>query len=163
MEVNGITLIVQVINFFVLLIVLKSVLYEPMVKAVGERKAAVAKMLAEAESLNAEARKLQSEYEKKLASSKEEALQIVATATAEAERQRTQIVEDAKAEAQRILDKARGEIERERATAMGDVRGRVVELSVEMASQLFRDTLTPDQHQKLVQQFNSKAATLHVG
>lgn len=162
-QVNVYTLLIQVINFIILFYALKSVLYEPMLKAIGERQGRIKVELDEAESVNREAVALKQQYDTKLKSVQQEGAEIIASANKEGERRKAELLEEARKEAQFLVEKGRTELTREQQQALSDLRGRVVDLSVEMASRLFRDTLTPDHHRALVEQFVKKAGQLNVG
>jgi len=161
-QVNVPTLVIQIVNFIILFFALKVVLYEPMLKAIAERKDKVKKELDEAESVNREAKALKEQYDVKLRGVQQEASEIVASANKEGERRKSDLVEEGRKEAHFLVEKGRTELVREQQQALGELRGRVVELSVEMATRLFRDALTPDQHRALVEQFLKRAGQLNV-
>lgn len=162
-SINVPTLIVEIINFLVLLAVLKVVLFGPLTRSIEEREAKIKGQLDEAEALNAAATSLKAEYEQKLREARQEAEQILATATKEGERLKSQLVTEGNQEKQRIIDKGHSEVARERQEAMASVRGMAVGLSVDMATQLFKDTLGPEHHRALVEQFVAKAEKIHAG
>lgn len=68
MELSWSTFIFEVINFLVLVWLLKRLLYRPVLNAIATRKKAVEETLAAAERVRAEARELQKTYEDRLAS-----------------------------------------------------------------------------------------------
>lgn len=162
-SINVLTLVIQIVNFSVLFLVLKKVLYEPMVRAIGERQARIRKELDEAEAINREAQALKEQYDSKLRNVQQEAAGLVASANQEGERRKSVLVDEGRAEAHHLLEKGRTELSREQQQVLSDLRGRVVEISVDMATRLFRDTLTPEQHSALVAQFLKKAEKLNVG
>lgn len=162
-SINVPTLVLQVVNFLILLFALKLVLYEPMVKAIGDRQGRIKRELDEAEAINRQATDLKQQYEAKLRDAHNEAASIIAAANQEGERRKAELGEEGRREAAFLVEKGRTELTREQQQAVGDLRGRVVELSVDMASRLFRDALTPEQHRALVEQFLKKAGQLHVG
>lgn len=162
-QINFWTLVLQIVNFAILLVALKAVLYEPMVRAIGDRQARIKKELDEAESLNRQARELKAQYEAKLKEAHQEAAGIIAAAHQEAERKKTELLEEGRREAHFLVEKGRNELQREQQQAMSDLRGRVVGLSVEMAGRLFRDALSPEQHRALIETFVKKADQIHVG
>ena len=162
-SINVPTLVIQIVNFIILLVALKAVLYHPMVKAISDRQGRIKKELDEAEALNREAKALKEQYEVKMREAHSEAASIVAAANQEGERWKAEIIEEARREAAFLVEKGRTELTREQQQALTDLRTRVVDLSVDMASRLFRDAVTPDQHRALVDKFLEKARTLHVG
>jgi F-type H+-transporting ATPase subunit b len=65
-ELSWTTFILEIINFLVLVWVLKRLFYAPIKRAIGERRAAIEKTLHDAESSKQEAQQLQSSYEGRL-------------------------------------------------------------------------------------------------
>lgn len=99
MQVDWITTVAQIINFLVLVYLLKRFLYGPIVAAMSRREEHITHRLDDAERLSASAQEKISEYRQKLQ---------------EFEQQRGLLIEDAKraGEAQRIhlMDELRGEV-----------------------------------------------------
>jgi F-type H+-transporting ATPase subunit b len=62
MQINWFTVIAQIINFFILVWLLKRYLYKPILNAIDERERKIAKQLNEAEAKKAEAKKEQAEF-----------------------------------------------------------------------------------------------------
>jgi F-type H+-transporting ATPase subunit b len=162
-SINVPTLIVEIVNFLILLSVLKVVLFGPLTRTIEEREAKIKGQLDEAEALNAAATSLKAEYEQKLRDARQEAEQIISSATKEAERIKFELVADGNREKQRLIDKGHNEVAREQQEAMAQIRSRVVGLSVDMATQLFKEALSPEQHRALVESFTVKAEQIHAG
>lgn len=162
-SINVPTLVIEVLNFIVLMTVLKAVLFGPLKRTLEERENKIKGQLDEAASLNAQAAALKAEYEQHLRDARQEAEQILAGATKEAERIKQDLVAEGNQEKQRLIDKGHSEVAREHQEAMAQIRGRVVGLSVDMASQLFKEALTPEQHRSLVESFVAKAEQIHAG
>ena len=66
MELNWSTFILEIINFLVLVWILKRFLYKPVLNVIARRRAGIEKSLAEAEKMRAEARALEEEYQGRL-------------------------------------------------------------------------------------------------
>jgi F-type H+-transporting ATPase subunit b len=163
MSFNIPTLVVQITNFLILLIVLKIVLFQPMVEAVGERERRIKKALDEADALNREAQGQKDQYDVRMKEARQEAAAMVNAATQEGERLKNELVEEGRKEASHLVDKGRSEVARERQDAMAGIRGQVVNLSAEMASQLLRGSMTADEHRRMAEEFVKKAERLHAG
>ena len=67
MELNWSTFVLEVINFLVLVWILKYFLYKPVLDVIARRRAGIEKTLADAGALNADASRLQRQYEGRLA------------------------------------------------------------------------------------------------
>jgi len=98
MLIDWFTVIAQVVNFLILVWLLKRFLYKPILDALDAREKGIAAELADADSKRAEAQKERDEFEKK---------------NEEFERQRAALLskakDEAKAERQRLLDEARAD------------------------------------------------------
>lgn len=100
MLIDWFTVIAQVVNFLILVWLLKRFLYQPILNAIDAREQRIATELADADAKMNEAAKQRNEFQKK---------------NAELEKQRNrylnQAIDDAKAEHQRLLEIARQESE----------------------------------------------------
>ncbi|MCX4186474.1 F0F1 ATP synthase subunit delta [Methylophaga sp. OBS4] len=67
MELNWSTFVLEIINFLVLVWLLKHFLYKPVREVIARRQAGIEKTLADAEARYAETRQLQQQYESRLA------------------------------------------------------------------------------------------------
>jgi F-type H+-transporting ATPase subunit b len=67
LELNWSTFVLEIINFLVLVWILKRFLYKPVLDMIARRRAGIEKTLADAEALHADAEKLQDQYEGRLA------------------------------------------------------------------------------------------------
>lgn len=65
MKVNWFTVIAQIINFLILVWLLKRFLYKPVLNAIAERERKIASQLSDAETKKAEARRERDEFEQK--------------------------------------------------------------------------------------------------
>src|ERR1700675_2768575 len=96
MLIDWFTVIAQVVNFLILVWLMKRFLYRPILNAIDAREKRIAKELADADAKKAEAQKERDEFQKK---------------NEEFDRRRaallTKATDEAKAERQRLLDEAR--------------------------------------------------------
>jgi len=67
LELNWSTFVLEIINFLVLVWILKRFLYKPVLDVIARRRAGIEKTLAEAEKLQVNAERLQEQYEGRLA------------------------------------------------------------------------------------------------
>jgi F-type H+-transporting ATPase subunit b len=82
-----------------------------------------------------------------------ESRERIQNAVSEGQRVAAEIREVARKEAQEMLARARVEIEIDRDKAQIQLRDEVVRLSMEIASKVVREELTPEKHRKLVDGF----------
>ena len=92
-------------------------------------------------------------YEAQIKRIEAESRERIQNAVSEGQRVAAEIREVARKEAQEMLTRARVEIEIDRDKAQLALRNEVVRLSMEIASKVVREELTPEKHRKLVDGF----------
>jgi len=150
------TIIIQIVNFFILLFFLNIFLFKPLKQAIKDREDKVRNTLDEAESINAEAEKLKEQYGQKLSQAKKEAQDIIQSAQDSAEKTKNEIIDDAKKEARYTTEKAVRDVEAMRAKEMDKVRAEAGNIAVNMAEKLLRESLDDKYQAALVQSFLDK-------
>lgn len=156
METLGLNLtgfIVHLINFIVLLVILRIVLYPPIVKMLDERQARIRESMERAEALRVESARAQEEVQRQLAEARGEGQRIIAQATEIANRLQRERQEAAEAEYQRILQRAQEDARREREQAFAELRAEVADLAVMAASRIINRQLDPAMQRQLVNEF----------
>jgi F-type H+-transporting ATPase subunit b len=145
------SIIIQAINFLLLLIILGKLLYKPLLGKMEERTQAIRKSLDEAQAARAEAQREREEHAAKLQAAYAEAQAIRAAALKEAGEEQRRLVEAARAEASRLVESARNEMAQEVTRARQDLRQEVVELAITAAERLIRKSLRDEDHRRIVQ------------
>lgn len=95
--IEPILLLAQIVNFLIILFVLKKLFYKPLVKMLEERKAKIAESLKNAEAI-----------EERLLQTEEKSTQIIK----EAQEQSQQLIEDARQQSEKIVELANAEAKR---------------------------------------------------
>ena len=151
-EINA-TLVAQVINFLILVVILTKVAYKPLMKILEERRAAIEGSIASAQKEREEAEAMKAEYKAQLSQARAEAQAIVAKAERTAKESRDAILADAKREQARMLASAREEIALEKQRALAELRREVVTLSTLAASKVLAENLDAQKNSALVERF----------
>ena len=134
-------LIAQIVNFTILLVVLRLVLYKPILKMLDDRKARISEGLNAAEIARAEAAQAQSNIEAQLQQARRDGQEVVAGAQQIA----TRIQAEAREQATRDREAA---LERDRAIA--ELRGEFADLTVSAAERVIGQSLDRDGHQRVI-------------
>jgi F-type H+-transporting ATPase subunit b len=145
------SIIIQAINFLLLLVILGKLLYKPLLGKMEERTQAIRKSLDEAQAARADAQREREEHAAKLQAAYAEAQAIRAAALKEAGEEQRRLVEAARAEASRLVESARNEMAQEVTRARQDLRQEVVELAITAAERLIRKSLRDEDHRRIVQ------------
>jgi F-type H+-transporting ATPase subunit b len=146
------SLIVQMINFLLLLFILWRLLYKPFVAKMEERSQAIKKSLEEAQAARAEAHAQREEHAAKIQAAYAEAQSIRATALQEASEEQRRLVEAARGEAARLVESARAEMAQDVRRARQDLQKEVADLSIAVAEKLIRRSLDDADHRRIVQE-----------
>lgn len=144
------SLIVQVINFVVLLVILTKLLYRPFLAKMEERTAAIRTSLDEAQAARAEAARQQEENEARLRTAHAEAAAIRAQALKDAAQEQRRLVDAARAEAQRLVDSAKAQLDADVRRAREELRREVADLATAVAEKLIRKSLRDEEHRRIV-------------
>lgn len=105
MQINWFTVIAQIINFIILIWLLKRFLYKPILKAIDERENKIAGQIKDAEALEAIAKKEQVEFAKKNETFDNEKKKLMDEAIAENNEERKKLHETARNEAIELRSK----------------------------------------------------------
>ena len=144
------SLIVQVLNFLILLFLLHRVLYRPLLARMNERTAAIKASLDEAQTARAEAARQQQQNAEALRAAYAEAASIRAAALKEAAEEQRKLVDAARAEAHRLVQDAKAQLDTDVRRAREELRREVADLAIGAAEKLVRRSLRDDDHRRIV-------------
>jgi F-type H+-transporting ATPase subunit b len=144
------SLIIQVVNFAILLFVLHRIFYRPFLAKMDERTEAIKKSLEEAQAARAEAARQQEENAARFAAAHREAAQIREQALREAADEARKQIESAQTQARKLVDDARTQMDAEVRRARDDLRREVADLATAVAEKLVRRSLREEDHRRIV-------------
>ncbi len=128
--INGPFLLAQIINFFVLLLLLQRFLYRPMLDMLESRKERIAEGLQAAELARQEAEAERARLQAKLDEERREAMNRIAAASQRGETLATEIEAGARQKEQEILASARDEAVREKERIIAEAQDQIAELAL---------------------------------
>lgn len=133
---NPFTLIFQIINFLVLMAILRRFLFKPVMAMVAKRQLEIQTATAEGERLRREATDVHAAAEKALAAAADAQARSLGEARAQAERERANALEETRRETAALLETARRDIEIERDKAADAMAKEAVAVGVKLSRQL---------------------------
>lgn len=148
-EINR-SLVIQLVNFLILLAVLTKLLYRPLMAALAGRTAAIKAQLAEAQAAREDAQRQLAGLEERLRAAQAEAQAVRDRALREAAEVRERLTAEARREAARLVETAQAQITQEVRRARTELRAEVGALATQVAERLIRKSLTDDDHQRIV-------------
>jgi len=144
------SLIIQILNFLILLAILYRLLYKPLLAKLEERSAAIKASLEAAEAARATAAKQQEENAERLRAAYAEAQAIRAAALKEAADEQRKLVDAARHEAQQLVASAKAQTEADIRRAREDLRREVSDIAIAVAEKLVRRSLRDQEHRAIV-------------
>ncbi len=151
-------LIIQLINFTIVLLVLKRFAYAPVFKILDARKAKIAEGVANSDKIKTQLAQTQADSQKILADAGELANKIIADARAAASRVTEQESQKAIAVAEQIIAKAREAAQQERAATLAELKREVGRLVVQTTLTVTGKVLTADDQRRLAEETQKQIA-----
>ncbi len=145
-------LLVQAINFLLLLWILQRFAYKPLLRIMDERSNRIRNDLDEARRLREEGERDRETYRTQLGRARDEARAILEEANTVAARIREQALGDAESQNTAMLQRARDEIAREKETAIAELRREVADLAIMAASHVVGRSLDDADRRRLVEE-----------
>src|SRR5450432_2377938 len=96
MPIDWFTVVAQVVNFLILVWLLKRFLFKPILRAIDEREKGIAAQLADAEAKNAESQKERADFQHKKEAFDQQRAALLKKATDEATAERQRLLEEAR-------------------------------------------------------------------
>lgn len=139
MHIDGWTILLQAVNFLILVWLLRRFLYRPVLAVIAERQAATERVRNEAEAARQAAEDARRTLEDQRATLPAERDRLIAAARAEAEAERAALLDRTRTEADHALEEARARLAEERAQALGALQRHAADLGTQLATRLLRD------------------------
>ena len=160
MGINLYGLIAQIVNFVLLLIVLRLVLYKPVLGMLDERSRRIKEGMSRADQVKQDAARAQEDLRVQMAEARRQGQEVVAQATQVGERLKEEARLDALRQAEQLIARARSEIEMERDRAIAELRNQFADLTVLAAGRVINRSLDKRAHEQLIQEILAESAAL---
>ena len=153
-EINA-TIIAQILNFLILVVLLRAVAYKPVARLLQQRSDKIKGDLDKAEADRKAAEQTLEQYKIQLADAHKKAQEIVDKANLTARQEHDAAVAETRKEIERMKQTAQAEIENERNRAFEDMKSQIVTLSLAAAGKVVSKNLDTKENDKLVNDFIS--------
>ena len=151
--VNPVTLIAQICNLFIQLLVVKIFFLDKIKAILDQRREAADKQITDAEAAKAEAMAIKETYEKNMAESKAKADDLLMNAQRTANARSEEIIGQAQAAAAQIKSKASADIEMEKKKAINDAKNEISGLAMAIAGKVVERELNSADQTDLIDRF----------
>jgi F-type H+-transporting ATPase subunit b len=157
------TLLAQIINFAILLVLMYLVAYKPIMRMFDERSRKIKESMEQTESIKEQAAHAEEEAEQRIEAAGKEGQELVARAVRTGEDVRQQTQQEAKRDAELLIARARTEIQRERDEAIGDLRNEFADLTIKAAEKVIDRSLDKKAHRQIIDKVLKESTTLKKG
>jgi F-type H+-transporting ATPase subunit b len=150
--INLPVLLFQLVNFTFLLLVLRLLVYKPVLKMLDERRARIQEGLSAADRAREQAIEAERLAQEQIAAARREGQDIVANAQQIAQRLQEEGRAQALQQQETMLERARNEIQLERDAAIDHLRREFADLTISAAEKVIGQSLDRTAHQRLIDQ-----------
>ena len=161
-ELNS-TFFAQILNFLILVILLRAVAYKPVLKILKEREDRIAASIDKADADAAEAAKTLEAYKAELANARTKEQEIMDLAEKRASEEHEASIQATKREIEQMKKAAEQQMERERAHAVEQLKGEVVTLALAAAGKIVQKNLEKSDNDAIIGEFIAKLDAHKIG
>ena len=151
--VNPVTLVAQICNLFLQLLVVKIFFLDKIKAILDQRREAADKEITDAEAAKAEALAIKETYEQNMKEARARADDILTHAQRTATARGEEIISQAQQTAAQIKSKASSDIEMEKKKAINDAKNEISGLAMAIAGKVVARELTNADQEKLIDSF----------
>jgi F-type H+-transporting ATPase subunit b len=139
-----------IINFILLLIILRIFAWKPILSVIEKREKKIQDSIDRADEAQKEAEKKLQEHKELLEKLKRESVDIISLAKERAQKLQDEILKKAETDAKLMIGKAKNEITLEKEKALEEIKAKVADISVALASKMISKSINPDDHRELI-------------
>lgn len=152
-DINPTTIVFTLINTLLLFVLYRVFLHNKVMAMLEARREAINSEMNAAEQAQKDAAAVKTEYEQRLAESKEEAQKIVAEAVKRGGERESEIIANAENDARSIKARAEESIELEKRRALNEVKDQISEVVVLAASKVCEKEISEKDNAELIDSF----------
>ena len=153
MQIDWFTVVAQIVNFVVLLLLLRRFLYGPIIRTMDAREAEIRERLDDAERRRVEAEEAREHYRRQLREAEERREEMMAQAEQDVRQRRQELVEDAREDVEVLHRRWLHGLQREREAFARELRLRLAEQSLLVARQALRELAGADLDKRVTDVF----------
>jgi F-type H+-transporting ATPase subunit b len=158
--IDWFTIVAQIINFLILLWLLKRFLYKPIMNAMNEREKKITHRLTDAERAQAEAKDMAEQYRQRTAELENQRASLIQEARNEADSLRKDLLHQARQEVDEVQERWHRSIQQEKEAFLRDLYQRASQQTYEIARKALSDLANKDLETHVVENFLLKLKDL---
>lgn len=139
-----------IITFVLLVLVLRSIAWRPLLDALHKREEHIRGSIERAEQAKVEAEKLLDEHRSRLAQAESDVQRLLNEGKSLGEKLKDEIVVKANQQSQRMINQAKQEIERDKDAALSQLRSEVADLAIRATEKILDESLDEPRQRKII-------------
>lgn len=151
--VNPVTLIAQICNLFIQLLIVKIFFLDKIKAILDQRREAADKQITEAETAKSEALAIKKTYEQNMLEAKAKADDLLMTAQRTANSRSEEIISQAQQQAAQIKSKAAADIALEKKKALNEAKNEISDLAMAIAGKVVARELNAGDQADMIDRF----------
>ena len=151
--VNPVTLIAQICNLFIQLLIVKIFFLDKIKAIIDQRREAADKQITEAETAKSEALAIKKTYEQNMQEAKAKADDLLMSAQRTANSRSEEIIAQAQQQAAQIKSKAAADIELEKKKAINEAKNEISDLAMAIAGKVVARELNAGDQADMIDRF----------
>jgi F-type H+-transporting ATPase subunit b len=153
LEFNILEIAVHVLNVIVLFVVLRLLLYKPVMKFIKKREHAFADKVDELDMREKELVQKKKEYEIMMDEASNEAAAIITNSNEMARDHAREVLDNSKEHARDLIIRAKKEIEAEKVQARMDMKTEIADMAIQIAEKVLEREVSLDDNRKIIDEF----------
>lgn len=151
--VNPVTLIAQICNLFIQLLIVKIFFLDKIKAVLDKRRETADKQIADAEAAKSEAAAIKQTYDENMRQAKTKADDMILSAQKTAAQRSEEIISQAQKQAAQIKTKAASDIEMEKKKAINEAKNEISELAMAIAGKVVARELNDADQDGMIDRF----------
>jgi F-type H+-transporting ATPase subunit b len=152
-SINFYEIIMQMVNFAILLWLLNKFLIKPLLTFLKKREENIKKDISDAKTNKESTETLVEEQKAELLKSRQEARSILQKAESDTKKERQSIMNQTRNEAQRLLENAKKEIDRDFNSSKTELKKYVGELAIGLSEKILKKNLDKDSQNDIIGEY----------
>lgn len=157
-DINVGPILWTIINFFLLLILLRMIAWKPILNALKTRQGTINDALNRAESAKQEADRVLAENQKALRQAEADSQKVLKETREYAQRIQSDAMAKAQEDTKKLMEQAHQEINLSKQQALNELRTEVASLAIGAAEKILDESLDADRHKRLVDDYLKQTA-----
>ena len=153
MELDPLQIGLHIFNVLVLFVVLRLLVYKPILKFMKNRENTFANKVDELDEREKQLIQQKEEYEQMMAGAHNEAAAIITKSNEMARDHAREIVDNAKEHARGLVLRAKREIEAEKVQIRQDMKTEIAEMSIQIAEKVLAREISLEDNRKIIDEF----------